>query len=75
MIELSCDEMIGGLERLLGDVVLAHDDLQESRAVADDQKMDLAARPAVVQPAFDGDGLADVLADLVDVNVTHQVLR
>ena len=29
--------------------------------------MDLAARAAVVQPALDGDGLADVLADLVDV--------
>ena len=52
-IDVSCDKMIGGLEGLLGHVVLAHHDLQESRAVADDEKVDLPARSAIVQPALE----------------------
>ncbi len=58
-------EVIGGLEDLLRHVVLAHHDLEEAGAVADDEEVNLAARPAVVQPALDGDGFADVLADVV----------
>ena len=64
-------EVIGRLERLFGHVVPAHDDLQETGAVAQHEEVDLAARTPVVQPALDGDGLADVLADLVDVDVGH----
>ena len=71
MIEVSCDEVVGSLERFLGHVVLAHDDLEKAGAVANDEEMNLAARPPVVQPALDSDGLADVLADFVNVNVDH----
>ena len=66
-------QVIGRLERRFVDVLLAHHDLEEAGAVADDEEVDLAARSAVVQPALDGDGLADVLADLVDVCVHLQV--
>ena len=65
-------EVIGFLKRRFVDVALAHHHLQKAAAVADDEEMDLAARSAVVQPAFDGDVLPDVRADLVDIRM-HQV--
>ena len=67
--------MIGRLEDFFGHVVLAHHDLEKAGAVADDEEVNLAARPPIVQPALDGDGLADVLADFVDVDVVHGPLR
>ena len=62
-------QVVGLLEGLLADVVLAHHDLDEAGAVAHHQEVDLAARPAVVQPAREGDVLANVGADLRDGNV------
>ena len=56
-------------ERLVADRGLRHHGLDEAGAVADLQKVDLAARSAVGQPAFDGDGLAVVLGDVFDVDV------
>ena len=63
--------MISGLEYVLWHIVLTHHDLKKASAITHDQEMDLAARPSIVQPAFDGDGLPDVVADSVDVNVAH----
>ena len=66
-------EMVGGLEQLLADRGLRHHRLNEAAAVAHDQEMDLAARSTIVQPALDGDFLAFVLADLIDVCLlSHQ---
>ena len=62
-------QMIGGLEHLVADRGLRHHRLDEAGAVAERQEVDLAARPAVVQPALDGDFLALVLADVFDVDV------
>ena len=68
MTEVSCDEVIGRLEHLLADRRLRHHRLDEPGAVAQRQEMDLAARAAVVQPALDGDRLALVLGDVLDVS-------
>ena len=56
------------LEKLVGDLALFDDALAQTRAVADDQKLDLAAGPAVVQPAIQRYFLPDVIFQLVDVN-------
>src|SRR5688572_7273518 len=60
--------MVSGLEGFLRHVVSAHDHLQKAGAIAYDEEVDLAARPPVVQPPFDGDRLTDVLADFFYVN-------
>ena len=60
-------QVIGLLERRLVHVALAHHDLEKAGPVTDHEEMNLAARSAVVQPALDGDRLAGVLADLLDV--------
>ena len=62
-------QMIGGLEDLLAHGGLRHHRLDEARAVAEDEEMDLAARAAVMEPPFDGDLLALVPADVFDVDV------
>jgi hypothetical protein len=54
-------------ERIVADGRFRHDRLDESRPVANNQEMDLAARPAVVEPPVDGDLLALVLSDVFDV--------
>ncbi len=62
-------EVIGPGKGGLVDVAFPHDDLDEARAVANRQEMNLPARSAVVEPALDGDGRADVVADLVDIGM------
>ena len=57
-------EMIRARKRLVPDGGLRHHRLDESRAVADDQEVDLPARPAVVQPPVDGDLLALIPGDV-----------
>src|SRR5258706_16087927 len=64
--------MIGAREPLIAHRRLRHHRLDESRAVADDQEMELPARPPVVQPAMDGDLLAVVLRDVVYVSAHIQ---
>ena len=64
-------QVVGARERLVADGRLRHDRLDEAGAVADDQEVDLAARPAVVQPAVDGDLLAFVLGDVCDIGAHH----
>src|SRR5438093_643006 len=65
-------EVIRGLEQIVAHGGLRHHALNEARAVAQDQKMDLAARSAVVQPPFDGDVFTLVLADILYVDVSHR---
>src|SRR5438876_251190 len=62
-------QMVRGLEDLVADGGLRHHALDEARAVAQDQEMDLAARTAIVEPPFDGDLFALVLPDILYVNV------
>ena len=64
-------EPLGALKDLLGDVVLAHDALDDGRAVAELQEVDLAARADVVDPALERDGLVFVGRNLLDVDVRH----
>jgi hypothetical protein len=61
--------VVRGLEQIVADGRLRHHRLDESRAVADRQEMDLAARAPVVQPPFDGDLRALMPADVFDVDV------
>jgi hypothetical protein len=64
-------QMIGGLEDVLAHGGLRHHRLDEARPVAEDEEMNLAARAAVMEPPFDGDFRALVLADVLDVYVRH----
>ena len=61
--------MIGAAERFLAHGGLGHDALDEPGAVAQREEMNLAARPAVVQPAAEGDGFAGVRGNVFDVDV------
>jgi hypothetical protein len=61
--------MIGRAEDLVADRGLRHHGLDEARAVAHGQKMNLPARAAVVQPSLEGDLFAFVRADVFDVYV------
>jgi hypothetical protein len=63
---------IGGCEHLVAEA-LRHHRLDEAGAVADDQEMNLPARTARVQPPFEGDLFAFVLADVFDVDVHSHV--
>jgi hypothetical protein len=63
--------VIGVPEHVLADRLLRHDALDETRAVAERQEMDLPARSAVVQPAAQPDGLAFVFRNVFDVNDVH----
>ena len=60
-------EVIGRDEDLGADRGLRHHRLDEAGAVADGQEVQLPARPPVVQPALERDGLADVPGDVLDV--------
>ena len=60
-------EMVGLDEGLLADRRLRHDGLDEAGAVADGQEVDLAAGPAVVQPALQRHGLTFVSGNVLDV--------
>ena len=62
-------QVVGGLEHLLADGRLGHHRLNEAAAIAQDQEMDFSARTAVVQPSVNGDFLAFVRADVLDVGV------
>jgi hypothetical protein len=61
--------MVGLFEHLFADGGLRHDGLNEARAVAHGQEVNLPARAPVVQPALDGDGLPLVLGDVFDIHV------
>ena len=65
-------EVIRRLEQILADRRLRHHRLDEAGAVAHGEEMDLAARAAVVKPPLDGDLFALVLADVLDVDVSHR---
>src|SRR5262249_19691958 len=65
-------QVVGRLEQLVADRRLRHDGLDEARAVAQDQEMDLAARAAVVEPPLDGDLFALVPPDVFYVDVSHR---
>ena len=54
-------EVLELLEQLIGDFALLDDALTEPRAIPDDQKLNLPARPAVIQPTFESDFLAHKL--------------
>ena len=56
MIALSCERWSGRLEGLVADGGLRHDGLDEPGSVAHLQKVNLAARSAVGEPAPDRDG-------------------
>src|SRR5690606_21490525 len=60
-------EVPGAVEDLVADGRLRHDGLDEARAVTHLQEVDLPARPAVDQPAENGDGLSVVAGDVLDV--------
>ena len=62
-------QVIGASEGLVAHRRLRHDALDEPGAVAQGQEVDLAARPAVVQPAAEGHRLAGVAGDVFDVDV------
>ncbi len=62
-------QMVGAAEGFLADGGLRHDALDEPGAVAQRQEMNLAARPAVVQPAAERDGFAGVRGNVFDVDV------
>src|SRR4029450_4263189 len=67
-------QMIGERELLLGDVLLEHHALQRAGAIAHEQKVQLAARALVVQPALERHRLRFMLADVLDVDprsLTH----
>ena len=66
--------MVGLLEFLVADRRFGHDALDESRAVADRQEVNLPARPPVVEPSADGDLFAVVLRDLIDSGVIPKVV-
>ena len=59
-------EVLELLEQLPGDFALLDDALTESRPVANDQELNLPARPAVVQPAFQRHLLPCVVFQLLD---------
>src|SRR5262249_4541244 len=61
-------EMIGRLELFVTDGGFRHDRLNESRAVAYGEEMDLSARAAVVQPPADRHALGGVFSDVFDVD-------
>jgi hypothetical protein len=61
--------MVRDLEQLVPDRRLRHDRLNEAGAVAHDEKMDLAAGTAIVQPSLQRDVLAFVRPDVFDVDV------
>jgi hypothetical protein len=62
-------QVIGLLEFLVTDCGLRDNGLDESRAVADRQKVDLPARAAVVKPSAYRDRLALALRNLIDVTI------
>ena len=53
------------------DVALEDDALDDAGAVAHLEEVELAARPLVVEPALEGDRLADVLAQILDAHCAH----
>ena len=59
-------------ERVFSYGLLRHDALDEPGAVTQREEVDLAARAAVVQPSFDGDLFAFVLADVFYIDVSHR---
>jgi len=56
----------GGLELLLGQVLLEDDALHRAAAVAQGDELQLALVGALLHPAGKGDILADVVGGLVD---------
>jgi len=61
-----------GLRLLPGrfrDIGLRDHRLHEARAVAKDQKLELSARPAIVEPTLHGDGLTLMAGQLIDVDL------
>ncbi len=62
-------QVLEAVEQLFGDVGLFDDALAEAGAVAEDDELNLAAGAAVVDPAVEGDFLADVVLQLIDVYV------
>jgi len=56
------------LEQLVGDFALLDHALAQSGAVADDEKLHLAAGPAPVEPALQRDFLTDVIFQLIDIH-------
>ena len=66
-------DVIGLLEDVGRDVPLEDHALGRARPVADLEKVQLAARAAVVEPAAQGDGLADVLAQILHAHFAHGV--
>ena len=59
-------DFFDGAPRLFADFFFRHDALQISAPIADDRKLQLTGRPFVVQPAVDGDLLADMLRKVLD---------
>ncbi len=60
--------VVGFVEHLGRHVALEHDALDGAGAVSDLQEVELAGRPAVVEPAVEGDLLALVAGDVCDVD-------
>jgi hypothetical protein len=60
--------VIGEREMLLRHVLLEHHALQDAGAIAHQQKVQLAARALVVEPALERDGLTLVSPDVLDVD-------
>ena len=59
-------EVLEGLEDLLGDGGFGDDALDGAGAVAEDGEEELAGGAQVVEPAAEGDGLANVLTKVSD---------
>jgi hypothetical protein len=66
-------EVVRLRERLVADRLLRHDALDEARAVAHGEEVDLAAGAPAVQPPAQPDRLSLVFRDVFDVRVRHAV--
>ena len=62
-------QMVGPVEDLFGDVALEDDALDDARAVAHLEEVELSLGAAVVEPALEGDFLSGVLGDVGDIDV------
>src|SRR5579885_3579081 len=67
-------EVIGCGERLRADLVQQRDALAHPGAVAQQQKMDLAARAAIIEPSLERHFLAHVTAERVDIDPGHDAI-
>src|SRR5579863_2941954 len=64
-------EMVGGGKRLGTEVVDRRYALAYSGAVANQQEMDFPARAPIVEPSFEGHFLAEMAAQVLDIDPRH----